>query len=151
MRLENRDLGPYYDKHKARYSCLINRILKEFTMRLYAPLYEGDSIVRPDAAFGEPSVKVFRSPAPAQDFVRSNIQAEAANETALDIHEITRIARQQRSIELARIIKGVFARIGDWLERTETFERDNFFAASENLADLEQRQRHFERTGMAHY
>jgi len=120
-------------------------------MRLYAPLYEGDSILRPDAAFGEPAVKVFRSPAPAADFVRSNIQAEAANETALDIHDIERIARRQRSIELARIIKAVFVRIGDWLERNETFERDNFFAASENLADLEQRQRHFERTGMAHY
>ena len=120
-------------------------------MRLYAPLYEGDSIVRPDAAFGEPAVKVFRTPAPAQDFVRSNIQVEAANETALDIHEIARLARQQRSIELARIIKGVFARIGDWLDRIETSERDNFFAASENMADLELRQRHFDRTGMAHY
>lgn len=120
-------------------------------MRLYAPLYEGDSILRPDAALGEPAVKVFRSPAPAPDFVRSNIQVEAANETALDIHEIERIARHQRSVELARMVKAVFARIGDWLERIETSERDNFFAASENLADLEQRQRHFERTGMAHY
>jgi len=120
-------------------------------MRLYAPMYEGDSILRPDAAFGEPAVKVFRSPAPAPDFVRSNIQVEAANETALDIYEIERIARRQRSIELARIIKAVFTRIGNWIERNETFERDNFFAASENLADLEQRQRHFERTGMARY
>jgi hypothetical protein len=39
----------------------------------------------------------------------------------------------------------------DWLDRNETYERDSFFAASENLADLEQRQRHFERTGIAHY
>lgn len=120
-------------------------------MRLYAPLYEGDSILRPDAAFGEPAVKVFRSPAPAADFVRSNIQADAANETALDIHAIEQVARRQRNIEMARIIKSFFKSVGDWLERNETFERDRFFAASENLADLEQRQRHFERTGMAHY
>lgn len=120
-------------------------------MRLYAPLYEGDSILRPDAAFGEPAVKVFRSPAPAADFVRSNIQAEAANETALDIHAIEQLARRHRSVVLARMLKTLFTAIGDWFERNENFERDNFFAASENLADLEQRQRHFERTGMAHY
>lgn len=120
-------------------------------MRLYAPLYEGDSILRPDAAFGEPAVKVFRTPAPAADFVRSNMQVEAANETALDIHAIELAARQQRSVEIARWVKSMFAAISDWFERQENFERDNFFAASENLADLEQRQRHFERTGMAHY
>ena len=120
-------------------------------MRLYAPLYEGDSILRHDAALGEPAFKVFRSPAPAADFVQSNIQAEAANETALDLHAIEQIARRERSLELARIVKAMFKSIGDWLERNENYERDSFFAASENLADLEQRQRHYERTGMAHY
>lgn len=120
-------------------------------MRLYAPLYEGDSILRPDAAIGEATVKVFKTPAPTVDFVRSNMQADAANETALDIHAIEQLARHQRSVELGRWVKSVFAAIGDWFERQENFERDSFFAASENLADLEQRQRHFERTGQAHY
>ena len=120
-------------------------------MRLYAPLYEGDSILRPDAAFGEPAVRVFRTPAPTADFVRSNIQAEAARETALDILAIEQAARRQRSIELARMIKAMFAAIGAWLERNENYDRDSFFAAADNLADLEQRQRHFERTGLAHY
>lgn len=127
-------------------------------MRLYAPLYEGDSILRPDAAFGEPAVKVFRSPAPAPDFVRSNIQVEAANETVLDIHAIEQIARRQRSAEIARMLSALSASvaatlraIGDWFERNDNYERDQFFAGSENLADLEQRQRHFERTGLTHY
>jgi hypothetical protein len=120
-------------------------------MRLYAPMYEGDSILRPDAAFGEPAVKVFGSSAPAHDFVRSNIQQEAANETALDIHAIVQTAHRQRSAALGRILKSMFTAIGAWLERQENFERDNFFASAENLADLEQRQRHWERTGYAHY
>jgi hypothetical protein len=127
-------------------------------MRLYAPLYEGDSILRPDAALGEPAVRVFRSPAPAPDFVRSNIQAEAANETALDIHAIEQIARNHRNAEIARLLKPAFAavgawfaRIGAWFENSDNFMRDSFFAASENLADLEQRQRHYERTGLTHY
>jgi hypothetical protein len=120
-------------------------------MRLYAPLYEGDSILRPDAALGEPAVKVFRSTGSAPSFVRSNIQEEAANETVLDIHAIEQLARLHRSVVLTGMIKAMFKAIGDWFERNEYFERDNFFAASENLADLEQRQRHFERTGMAHY
>jgi hypothetical protein len=127
-------------------------------MRLYAPLYEGDTILRPDAAFGEPAVRVFRSPAPAPDLVRSNIQIEAANETALDIRAIEEIARIHRNAEITRMltpvfnaIGGWFKAIGAWFEHEDNFMRDNFFAASENLADLEQRQRHFERTGMTHY
>lgn len=131
-------------------------------MRLYAPLYEGDSILRPDAAFGEPAVKVFRSPAPAADFVRSNIQVEAANLTALDIQAIAQAARVLRNAEVARLLnkaassvanwlKAVDTALVDWFERGDYQERDNFFAASANLADLEQRQRHFERTGRAHY
>jgi hypothetical protein len=120
-------------------------------MRLYAPLYEGDSILRPDAALGESAFKVFKSPAPAADLVRSNIPADAANETVLDLYAIELAARRDRSIALARMFKSLFASIGAWLERNEYAERDRFFAASENLADLEQRQRHFERTGMAHY
>ena len=117
-------------------------------MRLYAPLYEGDSILRPDAAVAE---AVFKTPAPAADFVRSNIQTEAANETALDLHAVEQGAHALRRAELARLFKAAYAAVADWFERNETFERDQFFAASANLADLEQRQRHFERTGAAHY
>ena len=120
-------------------------------MRLYAPLYEGDSLLRPDAAFGEPAATVFKTPAPAADFVRSNIQVEAANETVLDLHAIEQTARAMRGAAVARLLKAAYTAVVDWLERIETQERDNFFAASANLADLEQRQRHFERTGLAHY
>jgi len=120
-------------------------------MRLYAPLYEGDSILRPDAAFGEPAIKVFKSPAPAPSFVQSNIQRAAANETALDIHAIEQIARGRRNLELARMLKTMFTAIGQWFERDDNFMRDSFFAASENLCDLEQRQRYYERTGWTRY
>jgi len=120
-------------------------------MRLYAPLYEGDSILRPDAAFGESAVKVFPAASPARDFVRSNIQAEAATQTALDIHAIELIARQKRSVEIARLLNKMFKAIGDWMERRDNFYRDSFFASAENLADLEQRQRYYERTGLTHY
>ena len=120
-------------------------------MRLYVALYDGDSMLRPDAAFGEPTVRVFRSPAPTADIVQDNIKAEAACATAYDIHAIEQIAHHLRSKEFARMIKALFASIGAWLERNEFAERDSFFAASANLADLEQRQRHFERTGMARY
>lgn len=131
-------------------------------MRLYAPLYEGDSILRPDASIGEPAVKVFRSAAPVANFVRSNIQAEAANETELDINTIQQIANGLRNAEIARLLNKMFAATGAWLgrvleatgawlEHRDNVFRDNFFAASENLADLEQRQRHYERTGMTHY
>ncbi len=120
-------------------------------MRLYAPLYEGDSFLRPDAAFGEPAVTVLKTPAPAADFVRSTIQVEGANETAFDLHAIERTARATRSAEVGRLLKAAYTAVVDWLERNENYERDRFFASSSDLADLEQRQRHFERTGCAHY
>ena len=131
-------------------------------MRLYAPLYEGDSFLRPDAAIGATLRRISKAPARTPDFVRSNTQIEAANLTALDIRAIEHTARVLRSIELARLLKiaatsiwsGLKAAhnaVVDWLERVEYQERDNFFAESANLADLEQRQRHWERTGCSHY
>ena len=48
-------------------------------------------------------------------------------------------------------MKAAHNAVVDWLERVEYQERDGFFAASANLADLEQRQRHWERTGCSHY
>jgi hypothetical protein len=120
-------------------------------MRLYAPLYEGDSILRHDAAYGEAAVSDFLKPASAPDFVRSNIQVEAANTTAVDLHKLEQAARLMRSAEIARLFRRAYDAVVDWLDRNDQFERDSFFAAASNLADLEQRQRHWERTGCAHY
>jgi hypothetical protein len=120
-------------------------------MRLYAPLYEGDSILRPDAAFGEPAATTFERSASALDFVRSNIHAEAANETALDLSTLEQTARSLRAAEIGRLLRAAYDAVVDWLDRNDQYERDSFFAASANLADLEQRQRHWERTGCAHY
>jgi hypothetical protein len=120
-------------------------------MRLYAPLYENDTLLRPDAAFGEPAAIVFKTPAPAAGFVRSNIQAKAANDTALDLRAIEQTALAMRGAAFARLLKAAYTAVVDWLERIDTLERDNFFAAAENLADLENRQRHYERSGCAHY
>jgi hypothetical protein len=120
-------------------------------MRLYAPLYEGDSLLRPDAAIGAPVRTVFKAPARTPDFVRSNIQVEAANETVLDLHAIEQNARAMHSAAFARLLKAAYTTVVGWLERIETRERDNFFAASANLSDLEQRQRYWERTGCASY
>ena len=83
--------------------------------------------------------------------MRSNIQVEAANETAFDIHAIEQIARIQRNAEISRLLNLLFKNIGAWFERLDYSERDRFFAESDNLCELEQRQRHHERTGMTHY
>jgi hypothetical protein len=120
-------------------------------MRLYAPAYEGDGILRPDSAIGERAATAFDGSASAPDFVRSNNQVEAANETALDLHAMERVAHVMRSAEIARLLKAAYTAVVDWLDRNDQYERDRFFAASANLADLEQRQRHFERTGTTHY
>jgi hypothetical protein len=120
-------------------------------MRLYAPLYEGDSLIRPDAAFGEPIVTSFRRSDSAPDFVRSNIQAEAAVATSLDLQAIEQTARHLRSAEIARLLRAAYDGIVNWLDRNDQYERDSFFASSSNLCELEQRQRHWERTGCSHY
>ncbi|MHB8667757.1 MAG: hypothetical protein ACYC7B_09620 [Burkholderiales bacterium] len=101
-------------------------------MRLYAPLDHSDSLLRPDAALGERTATNSKSAARTATIVRSNTPLQHASDTA-------------------HMTKALFAKVAAWLERNENSERDAFFAASENLADLEQRQRHFERTGVAHY
>ena len=133
-------------------------------MRLYAPMYEGDGILRPDAAIGVSARALFKAPTPATNLVRSNIQVKAANEAALDVRVPATVeaARDQRSAELAHLlqcaytavaggVKAAYTAVEDWFERSKNQERDDFFAASANLADLEQRQRHFERTGLTRY
>ena len=120
-------------------------------MRLYAPLYQGDSFLPPDAAIGAPVHTVLKSPAPAVKFVRSNNKVEAANETALDLHAIEQTAQAMRGAEIARLLKAAYSAVADWFEQIETQERDRFFAASANLSDLELRQRYWERTGCAHF
>jgi hypothetical protein len=138
--------------------------LKEFAMRLYAPIYEGDSILRADSAIGAPVRRVAKSPAVAADFVRSNIKVEsaAANPVELDILALEQTAHALRNAEVARLLKIAASSImkaldsaqiavENWLERVEYEERDNFFAGASNLADLENRQRHWERTGCTHY
>lgn len=120
-------------------------------MRLYAPVYEGDSLLRPDAALGERATTVFKAPVKTVDLVRSNIPAEAASEPALDLATIERDARAMRGATVARMLKAAYNAVEDWFERIDTRERDNFFAGSCDLADLEQRQRHWERTGCSHY
>jgi hypothetical protein len=125
-------------------------------------MYEGDSVLRPDAAIGASLRALFKAPAPTVDFVRSNIPAERANPTVPEIQAIAQTARALRSAAMARLLKSaaasmahglkaVHAAVADWFERIEYQERDNFFAASTDLADLEQRQRQWERTGCARY
>lgn len=120
-------------------------------MRLYAPMYEGDNFLRPDAAIGASVRTVFETPAAAVDFVHSNNHVEAANETVLDLNAIEQTARAMRGAEIVRLLKAAYTAVVDWLERSGNYERDNFFAASANLADLELRQRYWERTGCASY
>jgi hypothetical protein len=114
-------------------------------------MYEGDSFLRPDAAIDTPVRTAAKAAAPAPVFVHGNIEAEAANQTAFDFHALDQTARNLRSSEIARLLKAAYTAVADWLERIDSQERDDFFAASANLADLEQRQRHWERTGHAHY
>jgi len=120
-------------------------------MRRYAPMYEGDGFLRPEAAFGETAAAAFKKPASAADFVRGNIETETKNVTALDLHAIEQMARNQRNAEVGRMLKAAYTAVVDWLERTDDHDRDSFFASASDLADLEQRQRHWERTGCAHY
>lgn len=116
-------------------------------MRLYAPLFEDDNTLRPDAALGESAGSAKESTASTLKIVHSNIALENAAGYPVAEEDV----RQLRDGGIMRMTKTLFAAIGEWLERSEHQERDNFFAAAENLADLEQRQRHFERTGVAHY
>lgn len=104
-------------------------------MRLTAPLYEGDSLIRSGPAYGgdvPPAVE----PTPG-----------AAPELELDVAEVEARARALRSAYIGVLLRRLWERFEAWLENGRRAREEAYLARAENLADLEARMRRLEREG----
>jgi hypothetical protein len=120
-------------------------------MRFYAPLDDGDSATRPpidlDLALGQ-AVKTAVS---ETSFVHGNMRLEGMSGHAFDSAALERRARAARSAWVGSKLKSYYQALVDKFERAGRSELENYLAASENLADLEDRIRRFERHPASYY
>jgi hypothetical protein len=114
-------------------------------MRLYPPMYPGDSILQPGTVPGggiasTRAVAIFRT-----SFVRSNIRAESVPEARVDVAAIEQQARAARSVWIGSKLKSYYEALVRKFARGGQAEMENYLAASQSLADLEDRIRRYER------
>lgn len=114
-------------------------------MRLTAPLYEGDSVLRSGPAFGadETLPDAERAAAAAAEPVAK------APETAfeLNVTEIEARARAMRAAYIGAAVKRLWDRVEAWLEKGRRARDEAYLARAANLSDLEARMRRLEREG----
>jgi len=77
--------------------------------------------------------------------VRSNMPLRDLPPPAIDFREIERQARAARSAWFGDKFKSVCRAVARWVENPRATEMEHYLAASQNLADLEQRIRRYER------
>jgi hypothetical protein len=114
-------------------------------MRLTAPLYEGDSLIRSGPA---PGGEV--TPAADQPVLEVEPKpVEAKPETVFELNEaeIEARARAMRAAYIGALLGRLWDRFEGWLERGRYARDEAYLAKAENLADLEARMRRLERDG----
>jgi hypothetical protein len=114
-------------------------------MRLTAPLYEGDSVLRSGPAFGadETATGAGRgADTPAEPATKA---AETVFE--LSVTEIEARARAMRAAYISAAVKRLWDRFEAWLEKGRRARDEAYLARAANLSDLEARMRKLERDG----
>jgi hypothetical protein len=110
-------------------------------MRITAPLYEGDSLLR----YGVPAGGA--DEAPAQKAVESLQRNNFVELTAIDSWELERRARRLRSEYVWSLFAALGERLDAWFARARQREQEAYLAQAQDHVDLERRIRVLERTG----
>jgi hypothetical protein len=110
-------------------------------MRITAPLYEGDSLLR----YGVPAGGADEAPTRKVDATpqRNN----AFDPTALDSWKVELRARQLRSEYVWSLMSALADRIDGWFARARQREQEAYLAQAQDHSDLERRIRVLERNG----
>jgi hypothetical protein len=122
-------------------------------MRLTAPLYEGDSVIRSGPAFGPDEAPAFgpdEAPAAvetAAEVLPEPVEAPADAVFELNIVEIEARARAMRAAYIGASVGRLWDRFEAWLEKGRRARDEAYLARAANLSDLEMRMRRLERDG----
>ena len=114
-------------------------------MRLYPPMYPGDGILQPGTVPGGNIMSAWDAAIARAPFVRSNMRAERVPEPGVDVAALERQARPTRSAWVGSKLKSYYEALVRKFEHAGQAEMENYLAASQNLADLEERIRRYER------
>ena len=114
-------------------------------MRLYPPMYPGDSMLLPGTFSGGSAAKTGKPAYSRTYLVQSTIDAKDAPAFAIDLAAIEARARAARAAWVGSALKSMFQAMLRKFERGDQAEMEHYLAASENLSDLELRIRRYER------
>ena len=114
-------------------------------MRLTAPLYEGDSLIRSGPAFGADEVPA-TAEAPAE-VAPEPVKPEADTVFEGNETEIEARARAMRAAYISAMMGRLWDRFEAWLEKGRRTRDEEYLARAANLSDLEARMRKLERDG----
>jgi hypothetical protein len=114
-------------------------------MRLTAPLYEGDSLIRSGPAFGADEI-------PATAETTAVVAPEAVEPKAVAVFELNETeiearARAMRAAYISAMMGRLWDRFEAWLERGRRTRDEAYLARAASLSDLEARMRKLERDG----
>ena len=85
------------------------------------------------------------------DIVHSSIGADGAPKLEVDVPTLVRQARAARDAWIGSKLKSYYEALVRKFARGGQSEMENYLAASQNLADLEERIRRYERMQSRHY
>jgi hypothetical protein len=108
-------------------------------------MYPGDSILQPGTFPGSDASGTRTTATSRAYFVRSNIPVETAPEPGVDVAAIERQASAARAAWIGSKLKSYYEALMRKFARGGQAEMENYLAASQSLADLEERIYRYER------
>ena len=108
-------------------------------MRLYPPIYPEDGMLQPGTFPGGDTADGDKSATCRSSLVRSNIGTGSAPEPDADVATLERQAKAARSAWVGSKLKSYYEALVRKFARGGPSELENYLAASQNLADLEER------------
>jgi len=115
-------------------------------MRLYPRLYPADHIRQPSTPARKSTASVWARISSRLVIVQSNIRADSAAGPRIDINAIEQRARAERSAYIGSKLRSYYQALVRKFERAGEAGKEDYLAASQSLADLEDRIRRYERS-----
>ncbi|MBE0625128.1 MAG: hypothetical protein IH606_09990 [Burkholderiales bacterium] len=115
-------------------------------MRLYPQIYPVGQIQPSGALLRKGNVSVWDAIASRSLIVQSNMHLNTEPEPRIDINAIEHRARAARSAWIGSKLKAYYQALVRKFERAGEAGREDYLAASQSLADLEERIRRYERS-----
>ncbi|MBE0619214.1 MAG: hypothetical protein IH605_01350 [Burkholderiales bacterium] len=117
MRLDCCRIKPYLSHIQRILGRWFRQIEKEIEMKLYPPMYPGDSILHPGSVPGGDVEDTGAKAAIQPLFVRSSISEKSAPESRIDLVAIEERARAARSAWIGGQLKTLYATLARKFER----------------------------------